>query len=93
MANLGLGGECLKPAKGYHFAEGPYVEYEGELPVEYAGDVGALVSTLNAEMARLVEEGVETKVGGGAVVAVVGFRVMDDAHSQKALFFIFFFLL
>lgn len=58
MARIGLGGECLKPTKGYHFADGPYVEYEGE----YAADTGALAAALNAEMARLVEEGTDTKV-------------------------------
>ncbi len=64
MARLGLGGECLKPTKGYHFSEGPYVEYEGELPPQYAAEPQALVAALNAEMGLLVEEGVETKVGG-----------------------------
>lgn len=62
MARIGLGGECLKPTKGYHFQEGPYVEYEGEMPPQYAADLEALMAALNAEMKVLVEEGVDTNV-------------------------------
>lgn len=47
---------------GYHFPEGPYVEYEGDMPPQYAAEPTALVAALNAEMARLVEEGAATEV-------------------------------
>lgn len=64
MARIGLGGVHLKPTKGYHFADGPFVEYfyEEEMLPETATNTGALAAALNAEMARLVEEDVDTKV-------------------------------
>jgi len=49
----------LKPGRGYHFADGPWVEYEGAVPAE---ERSALVAALNAEMARLIELDADTVV-------------------------------
>lgn len=41
----------LKPSKGYHFAEGAYVEYIGNVD---ANDRDALVATLNVKCAEII---------------------------------------
>ena len=51
--------EYLKPTKGYHFAEGPYVEYQGMLP---ADKTASFVDDLNHQLQILVEEGIDTQV-------------------------------
>lgn len=40
---------ALKPGKGYHFSQGPYVEYEGEI-----GDVATLMPALQEKIDELV---------------------------------------
>lgn len=65
------------PNIGYHFPEGPYVEYEGDMPPKYAAEPAALVAALNAEMARLVEEGAATEV------CVCGFMCIDRLMDRS----------
>eukprot|EP00611_Tribonema_gayanum_P032359 TRINITY_DN9626_c0_g1_i1.p1 TRINITY_DN9626_c0_g1~~TRINITY_DN9626_c0_g1_i1.p1 ORF type:complete len:224 (-),score=37.50 TRINITY_DN9626_c0_g1_i1:472-1143(-) len=64
---------ALTPTKGYHFEDGPYVEYEGALSVD---DRATLVDKLNAELALLIEAAIETAVSqseaGLRVVSVGG---------------------
>ena len=43
----------LKPGKGYHFVEGPYVEYIGVVPKE---EMDELTKTLNKNCADLIAE-------------------------------------
>ena len=58
IARCGLA-EKLRPSKGYHFADGPYVEYTscvGEpLPTRFVEEV-------NQALSQLVEEGIPTEV-------------------------------
>ncbi len=49
LRNLGRGD--LVPDKGYHFPDGPYVEYVGAIE---EGDREALVARLNEEVERLI---------------------------------------
>jgi Ser-tRNA(Ala) deacylase AlaX len=49
----------LPPSKGYHFLDGPYVEYKGSIPPEHRE---ALLGDLQKAFADLVEEGIETKI-------------------------------
>ena len=49
----------LKPSKGYHFQEGPYVEYIGN--VEPA-DVDGLLAALNTHCKDIIEEAREKKI-------------------------------
>lgn len=51
----------LLAREGYHFIEGPYVEYAGILPPEEAV-VADLVTLLNDHLAALVQEKIDTKV-------------------------------
>lgn len=46
------------PGKGYHFPDGPYVEYAGTIE----GDRDALRQKIEAECNRVVSEGAETRV-------------------------------
>lgn len=49
----------LKPTKGYHFADGPYVEYEGKIPADQREPLAKLIeSTLQA----LIKEGSPVQV-------------------------------
>ena len=43
----------LKPGKGYHFQEGPYVEYIGVLP---ENERATMVDILNKHCADLISE-------------------------------------
>ena len=52
-------GKLFKPTKGYHFLDGPYVEYEGTIPVE---ERTPLVEDLQAAFDKLVEEDIPTKI-------------------------------
>ena len=56
MRNLKQG---LKPGRGYHFEDGPWVEYEGGVPAE---ERASLVESLNTEMARLIAADEDTRV-------------------------------
>ncbi len=51
----------LRPTKGHHFEDAPFVEYYGKLPPE-AGTAEEVVAALNVKMRALVEEGVPTEV-------------------------------
>lgn len=56
MAVAQAGHNHLKATKGYHFADGPYVEYEGAV-----GDAAAFVRDVNARLAALVQEAIDTQ--------------------------------
>eukprot|EP00908_Phaeocystis_cordata_P009040 Transcript_19765.p1 GENE.Transcript_19765~~Transcript_19765.p1 ORF type:complete len:263 (-),score=78.78 Transcript_19765:320-1108(-) len=73
MARCDVGEDVLKPTKGYHFAEGAYVEYAGALSVE---EREALLPRLQAALDQLVEEALPVEVStaddGGRVVSIGG---------------------
>ena len=52
-------GKTLPPTKGYHFLDGPYVEYKGSIPVEERED---LLKQLKQAFAELVEEDIATEI-------------------------------
>lgn len=52
-------GKLLKPNKGYHFLEGPYVEYEGVIAPE---ERVSLLQDLQSAFRQLVEEDIETTI-------------------------------
>ena len=52
-------GKLLPPIKGYHFLDGPYVEYKGNIPAE---ERPALLEQLQHAFAELVESDIETKI-------------------------------
>lgn len=56
MAKVGL---SLPPTKGYHFLDGPYVEYKGKIPPEEREE---LVKSLQGAFTSLVDENIETKI-------------------------------
>jgi Ser-tRNA(Ala) deacylase AlaX len=56
MARAGI---LLPPTKGYHFLDGPYVEYKGTIPAEERPEV---VKKLQAAFQELVSEDIETKI-------------------------------
>ena len=62
-------GKIMPPSKAYHFLEGPYVEYKGNIPVE---ERPALLEQLQKTFAELVEEDIETKI-----------EVLDKADAQQ----------
>lgn len=55
MINLGY---KMPPTKGYHFADGPYVEYAGDIPPEARNE---LCLKLEEEMKRLISAATEVK--------------------------------
>jgi Ser-tRNA(Ala) deacylase AlaX len=57
MQAIGMG--HLVPTKGYHFPAGPYVEYEGEVPLE---ERDTLAQKLTEKMAELVAADIPTTV-------------------------------
>jgi len=61
----------LEPAKGYHFADGAYVEYAG-----VADDAAALVEALNAQLRAIVAEDAVTEV---SFDGATGDRIVDIA--------------
>ena len=48
-----------KPGKGYHFPDGPYVEYQADLGGETIEDITA---KLNAKMAEILGRGIQTDI-------------------------------
>ena len=46
-------GQTLQPTKGYHFPDGPYVEYAGTIPEE---ERDTLKEALETELKRLIQE-------------------------------------
>lgn len=52
-------GHFMKPAKAYHFLEGPYVEYEGSVDADKRD---AFLKNLQKAFCELVEEDLETKI-------------------------------
>ena len=49
----------MPPTKGYHFLDGPYVEYKGAIPAE---DRPATLEKLQAAFQDLVSENIDTKI-------------------------------
>ncbi|MEJ0072953.1 MAG: alanine--tRNA ligase-related protein [Candidatus Saccharibacteria bacterium] len=47
------------PGKGYHFPDGPYVEYQGDLGDE---DKAEIVEKLNQKIAEILSRGIETEI-------------------------------
>ncbi len=47
------------PGKGYHFPDGPYVEYTADLGNE---TIESVTAKLNAKMAEILSRGIETKI-------------------------------
>jgi len=54
LGSITAGITGLIPAKGYHFPDGPYVQFEGQLPEKT--DTAALLSTINESLSRCVAE-------------------------------------
>lgn len=52
-------GQMLPPTKGYHFMEGPYVEYKGKIPQEGRE---ALLENLKSSFQDLVNEDIDTTI-------------------------------
>lgn len=52
-------GKLMKPTKGYHFLDGPYVEYEGVIPVE---EREAVIKDLQTAFCQLIDEDIGTKI-------------------------------
>jgi hypothetical protein len=68
VTRAGYGGR-LKPTKGYHFADGPYVEYRGSLPAE---EREAFVMAVNERLQEVVREAIDTKVGSPLILMRCG---------------------
>jgi Ser-tRNA(Ala) deacylase AlaX len=49
----------MPPTKGYHFLDGPYVEYKGSVPVD---DRPALLEKLQTAFQELVEDDIDTQI-------------------------------
>lgn len=64
MSSLGLLSSSLRATKGYHFPDGPHVEYDGVLPPSSSD--AALPASLNAALAPLLEADVPTAVSSAA---------------------------
>ena len=72
----------LVPGKGFHFASGPYVEYEGTVPAEWKEK---LLPLLNAECGALVRACAPTRVellsaGDTHGLQRMGLALDDIAH-------------
>uniref|UniRef100_A0A7S4N7J1 Threonyl/alanyl tRNA synthetase SAD domain-containing protein n=1 Tax=Odontella aurita TaxID=265563 RepID=A0A7S4N7J1_9STRA len=52
-------GRILPPTKGYHFLDGPYVEYKGSIPPE---ERGSLLTDLQAAFQDLVKDDIATTI-------------------------------
>lgn len=52
-------GQNLPPTKGYHFLDGPYVEYRGKIPPE---ERETLLENLQAAFKDLVQEDIDTTI-------------------------------
>ena len=64
-------GYNLPPNKGYHFLDGPYVEYKGTVPAEKRD---GLVASLKGHFDALVDEDVDTTI-----------EMMDKADADHVL--------
>jgi Ser-tRNA(Ala) deacylase AlaX len=49
----------MPPTKGYHFLDGPYVEYKGSVPVD---DRPALLEKLQTAFQELVQDDIDTQI-------------------------------
>ena len=52
-------GKAMRPTKGYHFLEGPYVEYEGNIPAE---ERAQFLQELQAAFQELVDADIPTAI-------------------------------
>ena len=66
-----LGKDDLIGTKGYHFEDGPYVEYQGNVP---ADERESLIAALNEECKKLIEknEDVTKRMDGDVRFVTVG---------------------
>jgi Ser-tRNA(Ala) deacylase AlaX len=66
----------LKPAKGYHFSDGPYVEYSGALD---AADKDSFVDRVNAQLQQIIAAGISTST---STDAATGMRIVSVANCE-----------
>ena len=52
----------VKATKGYHFIDGPYVEYEDSQNCLSAAEIESLPSLLNIALQTIIQENIPTKV-------------------------------
>lgn len=81
-ADRGMG---LRPGKGYHFEDGPFVEYQGAVPAPMRKP---LIDALNRELCLAAEAGEATQdllvdPSDGAALAAVGLGAGDCAHLPQ----------
>jgi cysteine desulfurase len=78
----------LVPGKGYHFNDGPYVEYEGSLPSQRV-NIEAFGKLVEEACKELLEEGAATAVStittadGPEALAAVGLSEESVSHLPK----------
>lgn len=68
-------GKFLKPSKAYHFLEGPYVEYEGNLE---ADEKESLLGKLQKAFDELIEEDFPTKI------EIMSVKEADEVCNRQA---------
>lgn len=68
MKSVGL--SELRPSKGYHFEDGPFVEYIGKIPSEMSKDT--VVERLNKECQTLIRQSIPTivQVRSGSIMNI-----------------------
>jgi len=49
----------LSPSKGYHFLDGPYVEYQGKISNE---ERDTIINTLNVHLEQIIQESIPTTI-------------------------------
>ncbi|XP_003385755.1 PREDICTED: uncharacterized protein LOC100631819 [Amphimedon queenslandica] len=91
-AFINLGITNLVPSKGYHFPDGPYVEYIGDIPAEKREEV---INLLNIESERLIKESIgvvvsvnernEREVNVGGVSCMCGGTHVKNTAEIKGL--------
>lgn len=63
MTRSGYPSTVLKPMKGYHFQDGPYVEFQIQAPLTLSeNDLKTLQSQLNENLANIIAENIPTVV-------------------------------
>lgn len=77
-----VGCEALRPGKGYHFADAPFVEYEGSLPADVRDRVQAM---LNEQCAAIVRTDAPTSLvvcdkADTSALRAAGVNADDVAH-------------
>ena len=78
MSNIGFPPERLKATKGYHFLDGPSVEYEVVGAPLTPEEISGMPSSLQTEMSTLIEANIET-----VVVQEMGKREVMEKTGQS----------